>query len=510
MAFADILALLTPTSEGGTATGVGGTVRDEDLRAAVEFLGPISVSRIAATGAALAVSTVYLYDASTPFARSLPAPTPGAVIGCKGSGAMTLNAAASTTVGGGASLVTSGDDAFILLASGTNWIPVRSVTDVPDGEVPMRLTKMGSLVLSADGGASDTEAPTVVSATINATNPDRLVVVYDSVVTVAAVTGQSCTGTWAPAISSILSGSGTTTVTYQLAHPALGGGTETWSYAYDGTNVVLDEASNGLAAGSTSITFVGTFAADVMDNLVADYEGFWLWARRAVVTSSPDIDSIPMVVDGVTAGSVSQATAGSKPHLVTIAGRQYAQFIAADSMHMVATQAASQFNFMHRTGGCSSIAGLRYTAGAIVGHVWDTGFSGGAVNQTGNGMSLNTSNGNMSAGVCRNGTPTANQCTAIGTPASTSLVVSHVWDEAVGGSLQVNGAPPVENGPNDAPDDASASPDATYNLGRYAGFALQHIDMHLAFTCHFKTIIDGADLDAAHEAGALLCNATLA
>lgn len=469
-------------------------------------------SKLAVSGTTTGVAgRVYVYDATTPFTFTLPAYVAGAFIAFQGSGAMTIDGAGAETIDGSATLVLSGDDGLVLFGSGGEWKAIRSLADVPNGAVNVHHGTFLGLIGSSSA-PSDSEAPTVVSATINAANPDRLVVVYDSVVTVAAVTGQSCTGTWAPAISSILSGSGTTTVTYQLAHPALGGGTETWSYAYDGTNVVLDEASNGLAAGSTSITFVGNFAADVMDNLVADYEGFWVWARRGVVTSSPDIDSIPMVVGGVTAGSVSQATASQKPHLVTIAGRQYAQFIAADSMHMVASQAASQFNFMHRTGGCSSIVGYKFTAGAILGHVFDTGFSAGAVNQTGCGLSQQTDNGNVSGGVTRNGGGVAaNQCTvAGGVTANTMTVVSHVWDEAVGGSLQINGGPPTENGPNAAPDDASASPDATYHLGRYGGVAIQHLDMHLAFTIHVKTIIDGADLTAAHEAGALLCNATLA
>ncbi len=502
---ADALSRLTPTGEGGTATGEAGTIHDLDLREVVEWLGSISVLRIT-SGATLVRGTVYLYDASTPFAASLPSPIARTVIGLKGSGALTLNALAGTTIAGQASFEPEDGDAFILLGTGANWVVVRVTEDIPDGEVPMRLTKMSSLVLQ--GGAaepSDTVAPTIVSVTITAALPTRASVVYSEAVT-GAVTGLTIGGTFAPTVDSIVSGNGTTTVVYQLSHAALG--QEDWTFDHDGTVTIVDEADNALEPGSTPVTLSGSFPADILDALIVEYGGFWLWARDAVVTSGVDIDSIPMRVSGITAGSVAQGTAAQKPHLVTISGRQFAQFIAADSMNMVATQAASVFAPFHQVGGSSNCAAFRFTAGAILGHVYDTGFSGGAVNQTGIGLSCNTSNGNLSGGVCRGGVAPANQCTATGTAAATSLVVSHVWDETIGGSLQVNNGAPVTNGPGQAP--SAGNPTATYTLAKYAGSAIQFLDMHLACTVHLLGVVDGADLDAMHEASAALSGATLA
>lgn len=98
----------------------------------------------------------------------------------------------------------------------------------------------------------DTTAPTISSATIEDANPDQLVVVFSENVNATGVTGLSITGDETPSVSSVLSGSGTSTVTFQLGASVSSGSSLTLNVA--STNDIADSAGNGLAATTQAIT----------------------------------------------------------------------------------------------------------------------------------------------------------------------------------------------------------------------------------------------------------------
>lgn len=106
------------------------------------------------------------------------------------------------------------------------------------------------------GGTPFTEnvsAPTVSSATVESGDPDALVVVFSKPVTVTNLTGLSLDGSWTGVtFSSIQSGNGTNTVTFDLDTDIVGG--ETGNFVYSVSNTITDLALRPLAGGNTAVT----------------------------------------------------------------------------------------------------------------------------------------------------------------------------------------------------------------------------------------------------------------
>lgn len=478
----------------------------------IALAASVSTTRRNATSATVANAwDIIEYDASTPFTVDIADTPSNTAIHFFGAGNLTINPFGSQMIDGESTKLYSGEDDFTIIREGTNWITIRSKSDLPLGAVTMNVIMMSLLGLINSGAdePADAVAPTVQSITINAATPNRATIALSEACNIADVTGLGFAEAFGPTITSIISGNGTSSIVVGLSLDWYHSG-YALTFEYDGTNTIADLASNPLAAGSTAVTYVGTFPNDVLDAFVAEYDGFWFWAGDAVVTSSPDIDSIPMAAtSGGTFGAVAQGTADAKPHLAMLNGRPHAHFDGVDDF-LVSGSSVTEYNFMHRAGGCSVYTALTYHDVATIGHPIAT--AGGNASENGFDLQMNHGSDVVAASVADGDAGDyVFQCVASGNPQiapETAMVISVTWDEAAGGDLQINGGAPASNGPNEAPDtDANAT--ASLTIGKYPGFSLQYSNMHMAIGVIVKTIPDLADHEAASAAAAAFNGATL-
>lgn len=151
---------------------------------------------------------------------------------------------------------------------GENWVlewdatnTVEDLTGTPLAPGSMPITLVGVF------------APLVESATIEAVDPTIVEVDFNEVVTILNVTGFSVSGVGAPNIVNV-TGTGTTTLKFELDAPALGG--ETWTLDWDGTNTVEDLNGDPLAPGSEPIVLSGDFSPKVQSATIFAVDPFFL------------------------------------------------------------------------------------------------------------------------------------------------------------------------------------------------------------------------------------------
>jgi len=99
--------------------------------------------------------------------------------------------------------------------------------------------------------SGDTTAPTILTATVEDVNPDKLVVVFSEVVAITNTTGLTITGAATPTLSAP-TGSGSTTITFTLSTALTNGQSVTLNVA--SSNTIKDAANNALAATTRAIT----------------------------------------------------------------------------------------------------------------------------------------------------------------------------------------------------------------------------------------------------------------
>jgi len=118
--------------------------------------------------------------------------------------------------------------------------------------------------------SGDTTAPTILSATVEDANPDKLVVVFSEVVTITNTTGLTITGDATPTLSAP-TGSGTDTITFTLS-AALTNGQSVTLNVYS-SNTIKDAANNALASTTKAITnnVAASATYDVAYQDVLDY-----------------------------------------------------------------------------------------------------------------------------------------------------------------------------------------------------------------------------------------------
>jgi len=111
---------------------------------------------------------------------------------------------------------------------------------------------IGSFILPINTTSSgDTTAPTILSATVDNANPDKLVVVISEVVTITNTTGLTITGDATPTLSAPTS-SGSNVITFTLSPALTYGQSVTLNVA--ASNTIKDAANNALAATTKAIT----------------------------------------------------------------------------------------------------------------------------------------------------------------------------------------------------------------------------------------------------------------
>jgi len=122
--------------------------------------------------------------------------------------------------------------------------------------------------------SGDTTAPTILTATVEDVNPNKLVVVFSEVVTITSHTGLTIEGAVTPTFISN-TGSGTNTITFTLSTALTNGQSVTLNVA--SSNTIKDAANNALAAATKAITnnvaASATFDADyqaVLDAVTAN------------------------------------------------------------------------------------------------------------------------------------------------------------------------------------------------------------------------------------------------
>jgi len=98
---------------------------------------------------------------------------------------------------------------------------------------------------------ADTNAPTILSATVEDANPNKLVVVFSEVVDITDVTGLTITGDVTPTLSAP-TGTGTDIITFTLSAALTNGQSVTLNVA--SSNTIKDAASNALVATTIAIT----------------------------------------------------------------------------------------------------------------------------------------------------------------------------------------------------------------------------------------------------------------
>jgi len=117
--------------------------------------------------------------------------------------------------------------------------------------------------------SGDTTAPTILSATVEDANPDKLVVVFSEVVTITDITGLTITGDATPTLSAP-TGSGSTTIIFTLSTAITNGQSVTLNVA--SSNTIEDTANNALVATTKAITNnVAAVGYDVDYQAVLDY-----------------------------------------------------------------------------------------------------------------------------------------------------------------------------------------------------------------------------------------------
>jgi len=99
--------------------------------------------------------------------------------------------------------------------------------------------------------SGDTTAPTILTATVEDANPNKLVVVFSEVVTITSHTGLTIEGAVTPTFISN-TGSGTNTITFTLSTALTNGQSVTLNVA--SSNTIKDAANNALAATTEAIT----------------------------------------------------------------------------------------------------------------------------------------------------------------------------------------------------------------------------------------------------------------
>lgn len=99
----------------------------------------------------------------------------------------------------------------------------------------------------------DITSPEIISATVENANPNQLVVVFSEAVNINNITGLSLDGGLSAInITSIVSGSGTDTITLGLDANVSNG--DTGNFIYGATNTIADLDGNALASGQTVVT----------------------------------------------------------------------------------------------------------------------------------------------------------------------------------------------------------------------------------------------------------------
>jgi len=110
---------------------------------------------------------------------------------------------------------------------------------------------IGSFRLPVSLTSGDTTLPTILSATVENANPNKLVVVFSEVVTITNTTGLTITGAATPTLSAP-TGSGSNTITFTLSTALTNGQSVTLNVA--SSNTIKDTANNALAATTKAIT----------------------------------------------------------------------------------------------------------------------------------------------------------------------------------------------------------------------------------------------------------------
>ena len=110
---------------------------------------------------------------------------------------------------------------------------------------------IGSFRLPISITSGGTSAPTIISAKVEDTNPNKLVVVFSEVVNITDVTGLTITGAATPTLSAP-TGSGSDTITFTLSTALTNGQSVTLNVA--SSNTIKDAANNALAATTKAIT----------------------------------------------------------------------------------------------------------------------------------------------------------------------------------------------------------------------------------------------------------------
>lgn len=162
------------------------------------------------------------------------------------------------------------------------------------------------------------------------------------------------------------------------------------------------------------------------------------------ITSAPDIDAWADVANFATYGSWTQATAGQKPHSVTVNGKPTVTFDGSASQLLINDKAASVFNWLHAAAGNSGWVVCRFTGGTTVSHIFDT--CNNNTSQHGININVNASNGNVSFRVV-NGSGGGNSLISAADAAAMTVnewaLVEWNWTESVGYVLRTNGGDPV-------------------------------------------------------------------
>ena len=96
----------------------------------------------------------------------------------------------------------------------------------------------------------DTTAPTILSATVEDANPDKLVVVFSEVVDITDITGLTITGDATPTLSAP-TGTGSDTITLTLSTVLTNGQSVTLNVS--SSNTIEDAANNSLAATTQAV-----------------------------------------------------------------------------------------------------------------------------------------------------------------------------------------------------------------------------------------------------------------
>ena len=135
-----------------------------------------------------------------------------------------------------------------------DWTPATSGASsltVKVWEDSIFIGESGATTGTVEAPAGDTTAPTILSATVEDDNKDKLVLVFSEVVNITDVAGLTITGDVTPTLSAP-TGTGTNTITFTLSAALTNGQSVTLDVA--GTNTIKDVANNALAATTKAIT----------------------------------------------------------------------------------------------------------------------------------------------------------------------------------------------------------------------------------------------------------------